>query len=257
MDKEFQQKIDTYNIHTESIFNLLNEMDVEWWPTEGTLIGILRYGGCFGNLPSIGYIGTDTDIDVMIRVESEEEWENLKDILEHKIKMLPAFTKCESNYDNDFLEKLTCFTEDYIGGYDIHTDIHRYLVNEKENYAYTNTKNIKELYYPFQYWDNKIPYKGMIVDDKGKFKKALFNSIEVPCPYKATEILQYWNDGEYKSSEIAYPTGGYHKGTNYMWISNEEPIKLTDEDIKYLQKKSNKLKGKGYENFQNELNNSQ
>ena len=41
----------------------------EWWPTEGTLIGILRYGQNFYTLDNIIH-ASDSDIDVMIRINS-------------------------------------------------------------------------------------------------------------------------------------------------------------------------------------------
>ena len=39
----FENAKKIYNKNAEELFNLFNSMGLEWWPTEGTLIGILRY----------------------------------------------------------------------------------------------------------------------------------------------------------------------------------------------------------------------
>ena len=260
-DLKFIESMKQYNQHAESLFRLFNYLGLEWWPTEGTLIGILRYGGNFGKLPSIGYIATDTDIDIMVRAESDQQWEELVGILSKKITSLPGYKRCDrmvAAEQVNVFDKLTCYTNDYIfvsdikqGYYDIHTDIHRYLVNETENYAYTNTST-EGLYYPLQYWKNRIPYRGMVCDEQGNFKKALFNTVVVPCPFKAAEILQNWNGGEYSSSEIAMPAGGIIKKDNhYKWIDNEKEgtFYLNKYDKDYLKKITKKLFDRGYESF--------
>jgi hypothetical protein len=268
-DWKFIESTHLYNQHTESLFRLLNRMGLEWWPTEGTLIGVLRYGGNFAKLPSIGYIATDTDIDIMVRAESDEHWKVVSETLSKQITQLPGFKACRlmraANQPN-VLDKMKCYTDDYIftsegkvPGYDIHTDIHRYVVNEKDNYAYTNSSSTG-LYYPFQYWNNKIPYRGCICDDNGKFKKAIFNSIDIPCPFQATQILQHWNGGEYSASQVAIPAGGIIKRDNvYKFVNNEREgaLPINDLDREYLEKISQKLHNRGYASFYSSFQNYQ
>ena len=253
----FENAKKIYNKNAEELFNLFNSMGLEWWPTEGTLIGILRYGSNFGKLPSIGEIATDTDIDIMVRVESDKEWEELSTNLINKITKIANFKNCKLMYagnptiDNSIKDKLSCYTKYFFGDCYIHTDIHRYLVNERENYAYTNTMNNNNSY-PFQYWNNKIPYRGMITDMNGKMKQAKYNSIIIPCPYKASEILQYWNGGEYEKDNISYPVGGViYKDNDYKWINNEKnaPFTLTKSDKDYLHKTWADLQNNGFESF--------
>jgi len=250
----FENEKKIYNNNAEELFKFLNSLNLEWWPTEGTLIGILRYGSNFGKLPSIGDIATDTDIDIMIRVESDKEWVELSKILENKITKIGNFDYCKLMWAGNKggeKDKLTCYTKYKIGGYNIHTDIHRYLVNEKENYAYTNTINNNKSY-PFQYWNNKIPYRGIITDINGKMRKAKYNSVTVPCPYKASKILQLWNDGEYIKDDIIYPIGGVIiKDNEYKWIDSEKnkPFQLTKLDKKYLHETWLKLRNNGFESF--------
>lgn len=260
-DWKFIESTYLYNQHTESLFGLLNRMGLEWWPTEGTLIGVLRYGGNFAKLPTLGYIATDTDIDIMVRAESDEQWKVVSETLSKQITQLSGFKTCRlmkaANQPN-VMDKITCYTDDYIftsqgkeTGYDIHTDIHRYLVNEKDNYAYTNSSPTG-LHYPFQYWNNKIPYRGCICDDNGKFKKAIFNSIDIPCPFQATQILQHWNGGEYSASQVAIPAGGIIKRDNvYKFVNNEKEgaLPINHLDREYLEKISQKLHDRGYASF--------
>lgn len=268
-DWKFIESTHLYNKHAESLFKLLNALGLEWWPTEGTLIGILRYGGNFGKLPSIGYIATDTDIDIMVRAESDEQWKKLSKILTQKIKTLPGFKSCRmltAAKQKNVLDKITCYTDDYIftsqqnqPGFDIHTDIHRYLVNEKDNYAYTNS-SLQGQYYPFQHWNNKIPYRGFICDKNANFKKGLFNSIDVPCPLRATRILQHWNGGEYSAGQIAIPAGGIVKrGDVYKFVNNEKEgsLPINDFDRKYLKNIGKKLHDRGYESFYSAFQNPQ
>jgi hypothetical protein len=246
-----------YNKNAEELFTLFNSMGLEWWPTEGTLIGILRYGSNFGKLPSIGEIATDTDIDIMVRVESDKEWKELSANLINKITKIADFNKCtlmhagNPTIDNSPKDKLACYTKYYFGDCYIHTDIHRYLVNENENYAYVNTVNNNNSY-PFQHWNNKIPYRGMITDMHGKMRHAKYNSVIVPCPYKASEILQYWNGGEYEKDNISYPVGGVvYKNNDYKFINNETsaPFTLTKSDKDYLHKTWSDLQNNGFESF--------
>ena len=257
----FSDVMNMYNSAAESLFKLLNKMKLVWWPTEGTLIGILRYGGNFGNYPTFGTVGTDTDIDIMIQVESEQEWEDIVKKIRKNILELKDFNTCNltrasvwlPNDTSNYEDKMTCHTihDKYQGyiGLGLYTDIHRYIVNKKENYAYTQPNYLKQSY-PFQYWNGKIPYKGMIVDENGNFGKCKFNSLTLPCPYKAIEILQHWNNREYTAGELRYPYGGIYYKNDKLQVSETGPsLELSKKDKEYLHKLWKKLKKDGYTSF--------
>jgi len=243
-DRKFLKEKVNYIKHARNLFTLLNKMGVEWWPTEGTLIGILRYGSNFEKLPSIGHLATDTDIDIMIRSDSDEHWKKLREKLKKEIYGIGFNSYSEKVY-NKLVWKLVCGTKDYIGGWDIHSDIHRYIVNEKENYASSNIPH-----YPFQLWSDKIPYKGVITDPSGKFRRAKFEDIIVPCPFKAAEILGSWNNKEYEKGTLKYPVGGVFKNKygRYSWYEGRVH-KLTQEDKKYLYRIWENLQREGFESF--------
>lgn len=236
-----------YDKSAITVFEIMNDTKKEWWPTEGTLIGILRYGQNF-DLANYSFspIGTDTDIDIMIRVDDDTEWEKLK------INLIETFKKkgwadCYIFNVNEKGDKLTCYTKHSIGEYFIHTDIHRYQVNEEDNYAYMTKSS--ELKYPFQHWGNKIEYKGGIVDDDGQLGVALYDNMEVPCPLNAVSLLSHWNGGEYAESEIRWPYSGIHKTDNgFLWIDNFE-VNITEQDKTKLRKRWAELHEKGYMSF--------
>lgn len=246
---DFEGYAKFYDSAAEELFAFLNTLGVEWWPTEGTLIGILRYGANIVNLPSFGKISTDTDIDIMIRAESDEDWKKLRQRLTKEIPRLSKFTSCKNvraANKTETHDKLYCHTEKYINNEEghIHADIHRYIVNEEKNYAYTKTTPGDDLSYPFQYWGNRIPYRGMITDDNGKLKKAKYNMLTVPCPFNPVEILKHWNDHEYGKGDIRYPykqafgeTGKFHK------------FSMDSKDRKYIQDKWMELQKEGFKSF--------
>ena len=86
-------------------------------------------------------------------------------------------------------DKLTCWTNLVVGGKSghqtIHTDIHRYQVNEKDNYAFMTQS--KTLNYPFQKWKNKMVYKGGIADENGMLGVALYDDMPIPCALNIVE----------------------------------------------------------------------
>ena len=78
-EDDIHTTIENYNKTVKTVFQIINSTGKEWWPTEGTLIGILRYGHNFDlSNYSFSPIGTDTDIDIMIRVDDDVEWKQLK-----------------------------------------------------------------------------------------------------------------------------------------------------------------------------------
>jgi len=249
--KDFMTAKKHYNRSAKAFFEILQDMELEWWPTEGTLIGMLRYGSNFAYLPSIGYIATDTDIDIMVRVRSDEDWDFIKKKIEDKVTMLKDFSNCTHYYagnEEGPHDKMVCHTPYFLGGDDIHVDIHRYIVNEVENYAFTNTQT-SSLTYPFQIWNNKIPYKGVITDSDGKFRVVKFEDISLPCPYKAEDILNSWNDKEYLKGQLRYPVGGVYKLSNGLYGFTEHEHILTLEDKAYLHRTWCELEKGGFETF--------
>jgi len=209
------QIINTYHKAAKQVFTILNKLKVEWWPTEGTLIGMLRWGDNFGTIHD-GILATDTDIDVMIRVKDEEEWNQLKQQIETELLKDSLWTNCEELDAGGItrLPKFTCYTSHTFGrkcyhNDNIHLDLHSYMVDEEQNLIFMDpickiSDKCKDKY-PFQNWNGKAPYRGLIVDNKGDLAQAKFNDMVVPCPFKALELLGKWHGNEYVDGELHLP----------------------------------------------------
>ncbi|VVU95748.1 hypothetical protein CPAV1605_1504 [seawater metagenome] len=251
-------RIKVYNQLAEEIFQLFYEMGLEWWVGEGTLIGMLRWGGNFGKIED-GILVTDTDIDIMVRIKDEADWKRIQNIIKEKLKKNDLWKGCVLHNHNigvNRFPKLTCYTNIDFGkkcyGKDsnIHVDIHSYFVNESNNTIYfdpiceSNPNKCKDKY-PFQVWGGKAKYRGLIVDDKGEFLKAKFNNMAVPCPYKYLDVLSEWNNFEYGAEDLEIPK--YNCILNNEWEYNK--YKINSQDKKKLEKVSLELDKKNYASF--------
>ena len=236
----------------KTVFQILISTGKEWWPTEGTAMGILRFGQNF-DLSSYSFspIGADTDIDIMIRVDNNTEWENIRTKLQEELKNASKHWRwCGISNVASVGDKLTCWTDFVVGGkaghQTIHTDIHRYQVNEKDNYAFMTQSDT--LNYPFQKWKNKMVYKGGIADENGMLGVALYDDMPIPCALNIVEMLSQWNGGEYSFDDIKWPYGGFvNDGDHFKW--NYKPVAITENDKIKLRKLWKDLHSQGYLSF--------
>lgn len=249
---DFLQAMAVYRRSAKQVFVLLSDMELEWWPIEGTLIGILRYGSNFGHLPSIGHIATDDDIDIMVRVRSDHHWERVREELVRRLVGSGDYTWYKFHHAGNprgVRDKLSCYTCYFLGSYNIHVDIHRYIVDEEGNYAFTNTQT-SELTYPFQMWGNRMPYRGVITDADGSFRVARFDDMIVPCPYRAEDVLRSWNCNEYGTGQLRYPVGGVYRYWNGKYGCNANRCHvLSTADKRYLHGIWRELEQHGFESF--------
>jgi len=248
--KTFTEFRRQYDKAAKEVFRLLNSLGVEWWPTEGTLIGILRYGNNFARDDlSFAPLGTDTDIDVMVRVDDDQDWEDLRSTIKKRLS-LAGWAACQTlGIEGCSDGKFTCSTFYTVNSKSwiepLHLDLHRYMVDSSDNLAFmTRTKTRG---YPFQYWGNSIKYRGGLVDDYGRFGVALYDDIPVPCPLNALELLSHWNNGEYNN--IRWPFGGCTKSEDDLLNFHENPIKLNNEDERIIREIWTQLYQRGYMSF--------
>lgn len=251
-------QVKLYNECARQIYSLLNFLDVEWWVCEGTLIGMLRWGSNFGKIED-GLLVTDTDIDIMVRVHDDHDWDKLKSTIEKKLLSNKYWKTCASRNDNIGVQrdaKFTCYSG-YIFGKDcygnegnIHVDIHSYYVDEENNSIFMDPicnyypEECKKKY-PFQTWGGSAPYKGLIVDENGKFKTVKFLDMNIPCPFNYIEILKKWNDYEYKDGQLHLP----YKNCvfNNSWKIHEK--ELQESDLKLLKDEAHYLDENNYASF--------
>ena len=57
---------------------VLDDLALEWWPTCGTLIALMRYGKRSGQLSDGQLDVVDHDVDIMVGLNSEETWPSMK-----------------------------------------------------------------------------------------------------------------------------------------------------------------------------------
>ena len=251
--------ITSYNKAANQIFTVLDDLNLEWWPTEGTLIGCLRWGSNFG-MTENGMLVTDTDIDLMVRVKDDQNWQVVKKEIEKRLKTLdPEWIKFEShNHDIGISRepKFSCYYNKRwglkcYGNDDIHVDIHSYMVDEKNNRIFMdpvcngNDKCANK--YPFQKWGGYAPYRGLIVDDKGLFKKCKFENMILNCPYQSRKLLSNWNDKEYGTGDDLHLPRGNCVFKNSCWKNGDNTLSSTDKlRLKNIAKK---LHDEGFESF--------
>lgn len=248
--KTFTEFHRQYDEAAREVFRLLTSLGVEWWPTEGTLIGILRYGSNFARKDlSFAPLGTDSDIDIMVRVDDDQDWEDLRSTIKEKLNLVGWATCQNLGVEGSNDGKLTCATFHTVDSKlyiePLHLDLHRYIVDSTENLAFmTRTKTRG---YPFQYWGNSIKYRGGLVDDHGRFGVALYDDTPVPCPLNAVELLSHWNNGEY--SNIRWPHGGCARVEDDRLVYHENPVELNDKDEEILREIWGQLHERGYMSF--------
>ena len=248
-----------YKKAAKQVFGTLNEMGVEWWPSEGTLIGMLRWGDNFGEVDD-GVLCSDTDIDIMVRVRNEKEWNEIKNKFSQKLLSDKMWKECIPHNHNIGISrkpKFTCYTYHKFGerlnsdDTNIHIDLHSYFVDEKNNIICMDpvcleNPEICRNKYPFQKWGGVAPYRGLIVDKNGKFGQSKFDDMVVPSPYHPIEILSLWNDGEYgDGNDLHLPKGNYC--FKRKWIKND--YVLTANDRSKLRNISKNLYREGYASF--------
>jgi hypothetical protein len=237
----------------------------EWWVCEGTLIGALRFGSNFGKLDSYPEMAVDTDIDIMVRVKNQEDFIKLKN---HINKMLKekGWGSYTAKLNGDYsVEKIVCNPGKTVRmcGYDIHFDIHPYIVDEQDNTVYMDIKSKNEnsnSLYPFQKWNGSVKYKGFLVNENGKFLKGKMDNFDINIPYKYMEILSKWNNSEYKPEGLPYPTSNPCVLKNNKWKTHIEKngidedgykgsYDLTIKDKEILKQYRQNLKNNGYASF--------
>eukprot|EP00933_Yihiella_yeosuensis_P040635 TRINITY_DN34975_c0_g1_i1.p1 TRINITY_DN34975_c0_g1~~TRINITY_DN34975_c0_g1_i1.p1 ORF type:complete len:545 (-),score=85.94 TRINITY_DN34975_c0_g1_i1:649-2283(-) len=82
-----------YHDAIADVVKVFGDLGLEWWPCRGTLIAFLRHGRRAGYL-SRGMIDVvERDIDVMMGVEDETQWQLLGKTIEQRLKQL-GWDKC-------------------------------------------------------------------------------------------------------------------------------------------------------------------
>lgn len=75
-----------YHAALDDVAAVLGALDVEWWPCRGTLIALLRHGRRSGLLSGGLLDVVERDIDVMLGVQDEADWQWIGEAIERKLR---------------------------------------------------------------------------------------------------------------------------------------------------------------------------
>lgn len=213
-----------YPLAIAEVVEACEKVGVTYWFTEGTLIGLLRYGAV--SHPS-REDAVDDDIDIMIEVENHEEWLVVKNKLKSELEYFgwgKLYERTTSSSKKGRVDKMQLWKS--TNKTNIHVDLHSYFVNETHAFSHEEPNS-----YPFQYWDGKLPISMLY-----PMKKCLCYEQVVPCPNNPISILKGWNAGEYIDSNLAFPIG-----------------KISEEERLIILECSEKLSAKGYASMRSEI----
>jgi len=196
---------DIFKNATIDIIDCLNSLNIKWFFIEGTLISVLRYGQTSYKLNN-RFNTPDRDIDVMIIIKNQKEWEEIqKKIINTLInknkwrKFYKTHTPRNKSMPPRRQDKLVMYSGKKYKNIEIHCDIHTMI--EDNNYFYVHKHHLDGTNeWPFGKWGGYIS-KDIIYP----FKKCLFNGKEIQCANKSIELLKKWNSGEYSKGCIALP----------------------------------------------------
>ena len=233
----------------DDVHRALNSLDVKWWLVEGTLAGALRFGNNFG-LTNKYMSFADRDIDIMVEVQDELHWTQIKRSLrEHFMKNSHPtgwkWTKCSQHNHNIAVSrkfpKFKCETSAFfivkgpgrdreLGDGRIHVDMHSYFVSAERNRVAMDKKclsnpNLCKNRWPFQSWGGSAPYRGLIVNGDGHFSKIKYGQHTIGSVFDPIKIMTRWNGKEYASSQH-HQQDGPHMPFNEYCLSGtlESPV---------------------------------
>jgi hypothetical protein len=205
---------DLYERAIKTVLDALDRREATYWVTEGTLIGLLRYG-------RNDHLATgrtvDHDVDIMVELSSLAEWDDLSDTLSHDLaeagwrdfRMMTTAPHIPGRRDKlqGWLRGARCART--------RCDIHSYVVDEGRTVGISHDSG---RCYPFQRWDGRLPLH--LVHPLGTVRCY---DRAAPAPRRPFEILRDWNDREYDHNCLALPRRRIHSGevSTIVAIANE------------------------------------
>lgn len=192
-----------YEQAIKTVLAALERHQATYWVTEGTLIGLLRYG-------RNDHIATgrtvDHDVDIMVEVSSLAEWENLSFTLSRDLasagwrnfRLMTTAPEIPGRRDK---------LQGWLRGARYsrtRCDIHSYIVDVARTVGISHDV---PWCYPFQRWNGRLPLE--LVHPLGTVRCY---DRAAPAPRRALEVLRDWNDGEYDHDCLALPRRHLRRG---------------------------------------------
>ena len=196
---------------TDVLEAVSQQQEIDFWPTEGSLVGLLRYGGLSGYLGEGRMDLVDNDIDFMIGVQSDRDWNvllpTLITTLTEKGWEGCVVSSTAQHLPSSRRDRLRCFKGGFSYRYLVKVDIHSFIVVKKDSIGFNHrwfdadTQQWNYGGYPFDAWDGRLPLHLLYPFSRCKCYDRVLN-----CPNKAVALLTKWNNYEYdKAGCLALP----------------------------------------------------
>jgi len=232
------------------------ELEVEFFPVKGSLIGFLRYGATIGALPDGKWDLVDNDLDFWVRI-GYEEWtefcENFTTLLLRRgwslcnlgmprdgpshVRM-PRALNCQLSVPFLFRIEVTPF--DRLGNHLVDTKV----CSDQEQLIPVSWSSA-----PHQQTLCRYPADGLWVDASLVYpltRCKAFN-LSIPCPGRPGDFLRSMGSGSCLSLPVILPTRDCgHPWNQRLWAE------WSSADVGHLVQVGQKLASEGYASFANE-----
>eukprot|EP00434_Breviolum_minutum_P021674 symbB.v1.2.019132.t1/scaffold1546.1/size112474/4 len=234
---------------------------LEWWPTEGTLISLMRYGESGQKLPGQqSDIAAGGDIEFMVWAQTQDTFQSIAlELLQH---LRPNTWHCleqptilaqyywKGTHAESSQFELDYFECNYVSMCDpthlVQVQLHRYQVNQRLGLAFLQqlgpSGRRPDGVLPWAWRKNSsLPLKAI-----RPLAKCKAYTLQVPCPRRAIWILE--RSGEY-SKCVALPMVTWARVG--LDMRNRDFLRqgLSLADLRYLEEKAKQLHQEGVQSF--------
>ena len=239
---------------------MLDSEGLEWWPSRGTLIALLRHGSRAGFLSKGKLDVVDHDVDIMVGISSHAEWSLIRRSILDKL-VDRGWSHCFERYSTGVPEGMM---EHQLARGDLFLcvrqnprvtlDIATYL--SQGSVAYAQRYCVYHHATALSCW---IPHENTFRGSRGRLRVSAIRplgrckagSFSVPCPHRPLETLRAMMPENYSASCIALPDvpqrqkRSLYDSDNAEWLSEG----LTQEDVAVLRAKAADLDREGYKSM--------
>jgi len=256
---------------------------VEWWPTDGTLLALLRYGDLRGHLTNGKVDVVDRDLDFMVGVHNESDWEDVQHLFPSLLEYnaAPDDVECGARIDGrtqrhflasqfvlDSVECTYCAGErasqrHFNPRACVVVSMQRYLIDSRKRVAIVQRicnetggcVTVSDAA-PLQHWRGELPLR--LLRPFGLCRGP--GGASLPCPRSAVAVLSLLNEGEHAAggaSCLAFPfiTGERQADDERNWRLLDEGLDTRDLDM--LVRFSHGLASHGFASFWGEISEPQ
>ncbi|CAJ1384290.1 unnamed protein product [Effrenium voratum] len=250
---------DLYHTALQDVADVLGALSLEWWPCRGTLIALLRHGARSGSL-SRGLVDVvERDIDLMIGVSSEADWQPTGRAIEAQLLKKGwdrCWTKSSAKFGSDWQfaarrDLLYCVrtrpaymmldVTSYITSEEGYVYVHRLCKPDGASGASGASACHVPRLGPLQGADGSLPKAAIY-----PLKRCLAKDQAVPCPSRPLETIQAMRHSGLETSCIALPDT---KGRQDEASRHLARAGLQAEDLRILKERSAELDRRGFQSM--------